>query len=87
MQLIVGTGSLFLYNRYDKHSKDIPEGWLNSVWAFSFKTKLIYQIADHWISVPTCQGDKFLMELLHNQSHPDKIISILNRCRTCKLSK
>jgi hypothetical protein len=81
MQLLVGTGTLFLNEQYDKYSKEVPEGWLTSVWGFSSKAKLTFDIADHWLPVSQRQGDKFLMELFHHQSHPSTIISILNRCR------
>jgi hypothetical protein len=81
MQLIVGTSTLFLNDDYEKHSRDIPDGWLNSVWAFSYKTKLSFQIKNHWTPVAQRHGDMVLMDMFFTQSLPRNIISILNRSR------
>jgi hypothetical protein len=81
MQLLVESGTLFLNEPYAKVGKDVPEGWLTSLWGFSSKAKLSFDITDHWLPGLQRQGDGFLMELFYYQSHPSKIIMILNRCR------
>jgi hypothetical protein len=81
IQLIVGSGVLFLNQQYDKFGKEVPGGWLSSVWEFSSQISLTYQIVDHWIPHPQRQGDTFIMTLFRTLSLPSSTITILNRCR------